>query len=146
MEYGLSSNSPARMVREEVFMKEQGFENEFDDQDKDSYQFVFYDDGEVVSTSRMFYSKDKPGFMTVGRVAILSQYRSKHYGLEMMAIIEKEAKKLGVKALELSAQCRVQGFYEKAGFHPMEMNIWMNIAHIFIWKKKYNAKKGISFY
>lgn len=119
LEYGLSENSPARMVREEVFMKEQCFENEFDLQDHSSYQFVFYENDEVVSTSRIFYSKNKPGFMTVGRVAILAKHRSKHYGLEMMAIIEKEAKKLGANALELSAQCRVQGFYEKAGFTPI---------------------------
>lgn len=119
MEYGLSVDSPARMVRREVFMKEQGFENEFDDQDHSSYHFVFYEGKTPVSTSRLFHTEDKPGFMTIGRVAILAEHRSKHYGLEMMSIIEKEAKKLGAKTLELSAQCRVQGFYEKAGFTPI---------------------------
>ena len=119
LEYGLSENSPAKFVREEVFMKEQGFENEFDLQDHDSYHFVFFKGKDVVGTTRLFHTPDKPGFMSIGRVAILAHHRDKKYGKEMMAIVENEAKKIGAKALELSAQCRVQGFYEKCGFTPI---------------------------
>lgn len=119
LEYGLSSDSPARYVREEVFMKEQGFENEFDLQDQNSYHFVFFEGDNVVGTTRLFHSENKKGYMTIGRVAILSKHRDKHYGKEMMEIVQKEAKKLEATTLELSAQCRVQGFYEKCGFTPI---------------------------
>ena len=136
-DYDLSLDSPARFVREEVFMKEQGFENEFDLQDHDSYHFVFYDkNNHIVGTTRLFHTKDKPGYMTIGRVAILANQRDKKYGKEMMRIVEKEAKKLNAKTLELSAQCRVQGFYEKCGFTPIG-DIYMDehCPHIHMKKK-----------
>ncbi len=119
LNYGLSEDSLARYVREEVFMKEQGFENEFDMQDYHSYHFVFFENDDVVGTTRLFNTPNKENYMTIGRVAILAKHRNKYYGKEMMAIVEKEAKKLNAKALELSAQCRVQPFYEKCGFTPI---------------------------
>lgn len=137
LEYGLSENSPARFVREEVFMKEQGFENEFDLQDHDSYHFVFFDkNNDLVGTTRLFHTENKPGFMTIGRVAILACQRDKKHGLEMMKIVEQEAKKLNAETLELSAQCRVQGFYEKCGFTPIG-DIYMDehCPHIHMEKK-----------
>ena len=136
-EYGLSENSPARFVREEVFMKEQGFEYEFDLQDHDSYHFVFFDkNNDLVGTTRLFHTENKPGFMTIGRVAILASQRDKKHGLEIMKIVEKEAKKLNAQTLELSAQCRVQGFYEKCGFTPIG-DIYMDehCPHIHMEKK-----------
>ena len=116
MIYGLDTDSPARMIRTAVFMDEQGFENEFDMQDKDSYHFVFYEDDNPVSCARLFNSPGKEGWMTLGRVAVLKQYRHHHYGLKMLEAIEKEALKMQVKGIELSSQHRVQLFYEKAGY------------------------------
>ena len=53
-----------------------------------------------------------------------------------MRIVQKEAKKLNAKTLELSAQCRVQGFYEKCGFTPIG-DIYMDehCPHIHMEKK-----------
>lgn len=115
-EYGLAQNSPARMIREAVFMHEQGFKNEFDEQDNDSYHFVFYYEGQPFGCARLFNSPDKDNYMTLGRVAILKEYRGLHLGLAMMQSVEEEVKKMHKNGIELSAQVRVQPFYEKAGF------------------------------
>lgn len=116
IDFDLAQNSPARMVRQKVFMEEQGFENEFDEQDHDSWHFVFYEDGVPVGTCRMFWDQDRPKWMVLGRVAILPAFRGKHYGLKMTKIVEEEAKKLGAEGIWLSAQQRVQGFYEKGHY------------------------------
>lgn len=114
--YGLSEDSPARMIRTAVFMEEQGFHNEFDIQDHDSYHFVFYANQKAIGCARLFPSPKKENWMTIGRVAILKEYRKKHYGLDMLEMIENEALKMGASGLELSAQQQVQPFYEKGGY------------------------------
>ena len=92
--YGLDKDSPARMIRTAVFMEEQGFENEFDAQDHDSFHFVFFEDDKPVSCARLFKSSTKEGWMTLGRVAVLKSYRDRHYGLKMLQAIEAEAQKM----------------------------------------------------
>jgi len=119
MKYGLDQDSPARMIRTSVFMDEQGFENEFDAQDNDSYHFVFFENEVPVSCARIFKSPSKEDWMTLGRVAVLKQFREQHYGLKMLEAIEKEAIKMQVTGIELSAQLRVQRFYEKGGYHAL---------------------------
>lgn len=119
MNFGLAENSPARMIREAVFMQEQGFENEFDDQDHDSWHFVFFFENNPVGCARLFMSPNQPSWLTLGRVAILKEYRSQHFGKEMLSIIEKEAKQKNALGIELSAQCRVQNFYAKSGYLPI---------------------------
>lgn len=116
MTYGLDKDSPARMIRTAVFMNEQGFKNEFDDQDQNSYHFIFFEDDQPVSCARLFKSPDKKNWMTLGRVAVLKNYRNRHYGLKMLEAIEKEAVSMQALGIELSAQLRVQSFYEKAGY------------------------------
>ena len=44
----------AKMIRESVFMKEQGFENEFDEIDDIAIHIVLYDNKNPVATCRIF--------------------------------------------------------------------------------------------
>lgn len=114
--FGLEDDSPARMIRQAVFMEEQGFENEFDQQDQDSYHLVFYDEQTPVGCVRLFHSAQRPGWMTLGRVAILAAFRHRRYGLAMLEAVEKEAREKHALGIELSSQLRVQPFYEKGGY------------------------------
>ena len=43
----------AKMIRQKVFVEEQGFENEFDDIDQRSLHLVVYQDNEPIGCARM---------------------------------------------------------------------------------------------
>lgn len=108
----------AKEIREAVFMKEQHFEDEFDEIDEYATHVVFYDQSVPYATCRFF--KEKPGTeYVIGRIAVIKAYRGKHLGSHIVTTAEQLVKEQGGTKLSLSAQVRVQPFYEKLGFAPM---------------------------
>lgn len=105
----------ARMIRKAVFIEEQGVQNEFDQTDETAFHLVLYADGAPAAVARLFAQQDSTAY-TVGRIAVLPQYRGLHLGNHILEEAEQCAKRLGAKRLVLSAQCRVQPFYEKNGY------------------------------
>ena len=105
----------ARMIRQAVFIEEQGFQNEFDQTDETALHLVLYADGTPAAVARLFTQQDRTVY-TVGRIAVLPQYRGLRLGNHILEEAEQCAKRLGAKRLVLSAQCRVQPFYEKNGY------------------------------
>ena len=65
----------AMLVRQEVFVEEQGFHDEFDDIDEIADHYLLYVDGEIAGCCRVFPSKDN-GKYTLGRLAIRKKYLS----------------------------------------------------------------------
>jgi len=100
-------------IREEVFVKEQGFQYEFDDIDHLCRHAVFYIDGQPVATGRTFC---KDGVWYVGRIAVMPEYRGRDIGSKMVRTLEAEALRQGAESTTLAAQCRAAGFYEKLGY------------------------------
>ena len=109
----------AKYIREEVFVKEQGFHHEFDEIDSRAIHLVIFVEGQAAGTARMFLEQEGDTAFTVGRVAVLPQYRGLHLGNQMLALLEEKARELGIQRIALSAQCRVQPFYEKNGYIAM---------------------------
>lgn len=103
----------AKDIRIEVFMKEQGFENEFDDIDNISFHIVVFDEEKPIGTCRFFLENDH---YTIGRVAVLKEYRNQHIGNLLLESAEKEIKKLNGDLIVVHAQVRVSPFYEKQGY------------------------------
>ena len=103
----------AKDIRIEVFMKEQGFENEFDDIDNISFHIVVFDEEKPIGTCRFFKENDH---YTIGRVAVLKEYRNQHIGNLLLESAEKEIKKLNGALIVVHAQVRVSPFYEKQGY------------------------------
>ena len=103
----------AKDFRIEVFMKEQGFENEFDDIDDMSHHIVVFDEEKPIGTCRFFKENDH---YTIGRVAVLKEYRNQHIGNVLLESAEKEIKKLNGALIVVHAQVRVSPFYEKQGY------------------------------
>ena len=103
----------AKEIRIEVFMKEQGFENEFDDIDNISFHIVVFDEEKPIGTCRFFKENDH---YTIGRVAVLKEYRNQHIGNALLESAEKEIKKLNGDLIVVHAQVRVSPFYEKQGY------------------------------
>ena len=100
----------AAAIRTEVFIKEQGFVEEFDEKDARSIHLVAYDGNRAVGTARVFAS-DKE--FLIGRIAVVKDYRGQGIG----AFLIKEAEKIildegGCRAL-IHAQTRAKEFYLK---------------------------------
>lgn len=104
----------AQALRQAVFMEEQGFSYEFDEQDNAALHLVLYDDEEAVAVCRMF--PDGPDCWHIGRVAVKKSRRGQHLGEAVMAEAEAAAALRGAKRLALSAQVQASGFYKKLGY------------------------------
>lgn len=100
-------------IRTAIFVKEQGFKDEFDEVDKNCSHIVLYDNNKPIATCRYFSQNE---IYHIGRVAIVKEYRGKHLGNKIMQIAELEIKKEGGKKIEVSAQVRVKEFYRKLGY------------------------------
>lgn len=109
----------ALFVREEVFVKEQGFKGDVDEIDDVAYHLLVYaDDGQPAATLRIF-SEDGGKTMHVGRVATLSSHRGLGLGALLMQEAEAKASALGACSLTLSAQVPAEVFYLKQGFRSV---------------------------
>lgn len=104
-------------IRENVFVKEQGFEKEFDEIDEKAIHLVMFDEHlqKPVVTCRI-YKGSKPGEFILGRLAVISECRGMNLGSHMIQKAEEVVREKGGKSISLHAQCRVRAFYEKLGF------------------------------
>lgn len=104
-----------KIIRQKVFMEEQGFENEFDGIDDTAIHIVLYDEKTPVATCRVFKGEEEGSYI-LGRLAVRKEYRGRSIGTDMM----KEAEKLVIHnnghSLKLHAQCRVKNFYAQSGY------------------------------
>lgn len=107
----------AKKIREEVFVREQGFEKEFDEIDDYATHLVFYE-GEAPFAVCRYYESEYPKEYWVGRLAILKEYRGRQFGRHMLEVLEENIKEEGGTKISLSAQVRVQGFYGNMGYLP----------------------------
>lgn len=105
----------AKEIREEVFVREQGFVNEIDETDKNAVHIVCYDHGYPIAVGRYFQG-EKEGVYYIGRVAIRKEYRGRHIGRYIMEAMEESIRREQGTVIYLSAQARVQDFYEKLGY------------------------------
>lgn len=104
-----------RAVRIEVFMKEQGFQNEFDEIDAVATHLTVYVDGELAGCARCFPHQEDATWV-FGRIAVLPQFRHQGLGGVLLQEMEKLVKSRGRKRCLLDAQCRACAFYERYGY------------------------------
>lgn len=101
-------------IRTEVFVDEQGFEEEFDETDKECLHIVLFCDGVPAAVGRIY--KDREKVYAAGRIAVRKKYRGQKLGAEIMRLLEEKARELGAERMWVSAQCRAREFYEKSGY------------------------------
>lgn len=106
----------AQRIRRDVFMQEQGFCEEFDGLDKNSWHVLLQDGGKTIGTARMFWEREQ--VMHVGRVAVCKDARGGGNGARILHACCEKAKALGANRVILGAQCRAVEFYKKSGFLP----------------------------
>ncbi len=105
----------AREIREEVFVKEQGFKEEFDSVDEMATHVLIFDGDKAVATCRYYYDKALNATL-VGRIAVLKAYRGKKIGALLMQTAQEKITQKGMRKMFVHAQTQAQPFYEKQGF------------------------------
>lgn len=105
----------AKKIREEVFVSEQGFQNEFDEIDNYAIHIVFYEKDMPVAVCRYYKDKEKNTYI-IGRIAVLKAHRGKQLGQFILEVLEKNILSEGGNKISLSAQVQAQSFYSKYGY------------------------------
>ena len=102
----------AEVIRRAVFIDEQNIAeaDEWDDQDNISLHFIVFDANKAIATARLLQND------SVGRVAVLEEFRGLGIGKLLMLEIIAQAKQQQRKKLQLSAQQHAISFYENLGF------------------------------
>ena len=113
---GHGGSNDSRMIRREVFVREQGIRerDEFDDLDKTCTHLMLYDGNKPVATGRLYFTGDK--VCVVGRIAVLKPFRGQHLGDMIVRMLLDRGLKNGAKRFEISAQVQAKEFYERFGF------------------------------
>ncbi|WP_214829234.1 GNAT family N-acetyltransferase [Exiguobacterium algae] len=106
----------ARVVREKVFIGEQGIDPdlEYDTLDPQCIHFVGTIGDSPVTTARLRPIEETVG--KVERVATIQDFRGNGYAKEIMLEIERVAKHHHLHELRLGAQLTALPFYEKLGY------------------------------
>ena len=82
----------AKEIRLEVFVKEQGFEEEFDDIDETAAHIVLFDGSFPVGVCRIFTDPGS-GMVMIGRVAIRKAFRGRGLGAGIIKAAESTPQK-----------------------------------------------------
>jgi predicted GNAT family N-acyltransferase len=114
----------AYALRHEVFVHEQRVPEslERDALDDTAVHVVALEDagaggGErIVGTGRLVVQEGGVG--RVGRMAVAADRRRTGVGEAVLAALEAEARTVGLREVELHAQCYVERFYARAGYAP----------------------------
>ena len=111
---GIKGYEISKIIRETVFLKEQGFKEDYDEIDDICTHCILYVDDQIAGCARFFV--DENNHMKLGRFAILKQFRKKGYGKIIVNCITKNALELGYNQIYLSGQVTAVKFYENCGF------------------------------
>ena len=102
----------AEVIRRAVFIEGQNIaeSDEWDDLDNISLHFIVFEANKAIATARLLQND------SVGRVAVLEEFRGLGVGKLLMLEIIVQAKQQQRTKLQLSAQQHAISFYENLGF------------------------------
>ncbi|MEG0329678.1 MAG: GNAT family N-acetyltransferase [Longicatena sp.] len=130
-------------VREKVFVKEQGFRNEFDDVDRIAEHVCIYVDSVLAGCGRCFAQGVKDVYV-IGRIAVLKEFRNSGIGTLIVEKLEEIAQENKAKVISLDAQCQAIHFYEKKGYVIYgEEHMDEHVPHVCMRKKISTLKEDI---
>ncbi|MBV2153562.1 GNAT family N-acetyltransferase [Kitasatospora sp. SUK 42] len=123
---GESDLTLVREVRREVFIVEQNVpeELEYDEYDATSVHLLALGaDGAPLGTGRLIFGDQAreltggvEGRVLLGRLAVVAAARGTGLGVELVRAIEAAGRERGAVEVELHAQVRALGFYERLGY------------------------------
>ena len=124
----------AKKIRLEVFVKEQGFEEEFDSVDDTAAHIVLFDGKTPVGVCRVFEDRES-GKTVIGRVAVKKELRGRGLGTRIIDAAEEYAAGKGVSEIRIHSQAQAAGFYRALGYRDTgESDLDEGCPHI--WMEK----------
>ena len=130
----------ATLIRREVFMDEQGYEDEFDETDARARHLVAFVGTEPAATCRLF-AGEGDGELVLGRLAVRRPLRGHHLGARLIEAAEADALAAGASSITLHAQADKQGFYECCGYEvsgPHDLD--EGVPHVWMSKRLANRR------
>lgn len=112
--FTIGASEEAKCIREEVFVREQGFKREFDEFDDTSPSLVLFLDGYPIATGRL--RALDPERYKIERVAVRKAFRGKKVGTYCVKFLCTKIKIMGGRIACLHAQVDKIAFYQKLGF------------------------------
>ncbi|MFF9394399.1 GNAT family N-acetyltransferase [Streptomyces griseoluteus] len=113
-------------VRKEVFVGEQGVPQDIEYDSYDAmalHVLAIGEDGTPLGTGRLLHGEAAAGRTgqdasvgSLGRLAVTRRARGLGVGAALVRAIEDAARNLGLTAVDLHAQTRALGFYERLGY------------------------------
>jgi len=99
-------------IRHKVFTVEQDIDasEDLDGQDPDSIHVLAKAGNHFIGTGRMMLDGH------IGRLAVISDFRNKKIGSNIVLTLINEARNRQLKSVYLGAQCSARNFYQKLGF------------------------------
>jgi len=132
---GLKDCEDAKLIREIVFIEEQGFKDEFDNMEALATHIVVYENDMPIATAR-FFAINNTEIFKIGRIAVKKEYRGQGIGKKIVEHCEEQIKSLGGIKVLISAQVRVLEFYESLGYVAVGDEYFEeHVAHIAMKKK-----------
>ncbi|WP_254522427.1 GNAT family N-acetyltransferase [Natrinema caseinilyticum] len=117
-------------VRHEVFVDEQGVDEEleYDEHDETAVHVVAYDDGPIGAARLREY---EDGVGKIERVAVRESRREMGVGRALMAALERRADAMGFETVVLHSQTRVAEFYRELDYERCgEEFVEADIPHV----------------
>ena len=96
-------------IREIVFIKEQGFKNEFDEIDNFAKYATIYHNDLIIATGRIYQTENA---YHIGRLCVRKEYRKKDLGSYILLLLESTVK----GTIYISGQVQAKEFYQKNGY------------------------------
>jgi predicted GNAT family N-acyltransferase len=111
-----AERAEAYSLRREVFVFEQRVPEEIeqDEHDAAAFHVVAVEDGRCLGTGRLVVQPGGVG--RVGRMAVDRRRRRGGLGALLLEALEARARALGLREIELHAQCYVERFYGRHGY------------------------------
>lgn len=120
-------------IRGEVFIVEQGYEEEFDGTDNVATHVLMLVDEKPAGCGRVFKNFDNLKEHIIGRVCILKEYRGHGLGSVLLKGIEES---VNGKIYKLHAQEDKKVFYEKNGYSLVDDTVDLDEGVPHVWMSK----------
>ena len=125
----------SKSIREEVFVVEQGFTEEFDTVDNYAIHFVAYDESKRPMGTCRIFTEESDKIFYLGRLAVLKEFRRMSIGSHLLSAAESVALSKGAEYIYLHSQLRAEMFYQKCGYEEFG-EIELDEGYPHIWMKK----------
>ena len=130
----------ARKIREEVFVREQGFQEEFDEIDGYAVHLVLFCDGTPAAVCRFYTQKEEGGYV-FGRLAVRKAYRGRSLGALLLAEAEREIKKREAEPCAFMPRGRHSPFMKNRAMRRTGRRILMRAVPMCGWKNGWRPEK-----